>query len=110
MTFASVKLWLKEKWYYLASVLAVVGLALFAALRKKTDPSAINTAPAVALQQKLADARVQAALEIGRAQGREEEVKHQVAQINNMPTATQDDKKKQLQALADLVNNTRRKR
>jgi predicted negative regulator of RcsB-dependent stress response len=104
----AVKLWFKEKWVYFLAILPVLAYGLYLMFRKKPtkDITPANTA-AIVLQQKIGDLRAKAALEIGRAQGKEAAVKEEVIAITAMPTATQEDRQKQLQDLADLVNRTR---
>lgn len=105
----AIKLWFKEKWYLIVGAAVVGGLMLWFAFRKKEYPKETIDKAAVVLQKRLADVRVQAALEIGKAQGREAEVKEEVKYITEMPVVTTEDQKKQLQALSDLVNRTRRR-
>jgi hypothetical protein len=106
----TLKLWFKEKWIYLLYLVPFVVWGLYLILRKKpVDGSKLVNKSAILLQEKLGEARTQAALEIGRAQGKEAAVKEEVAKISSMPTTTQEEKQKQLQDLADLINRTRRK-
>lgn len=105
----AVNLWLKEKWYLIVGALIALALLAWCILRKKEDKVLVDKV-GEALQKKLADVRVEAALEIGRAQGREAEVKEEVKQITEMPAETREERLKQLQALSDLVNRTRRRK
>jgi LPXTG-motif cell wall-anchored protein len=105
----AIKLWFKEKWYLIVGAAVFGGLLLWFAFRKKDIQKETIDKAAVVLQKRLADVRIQAALEIGKAQGREAEIKQEVTYITNMPVATTEDQKKQLQALSDLVNRTRRR-
>ncbi len=95
--------WLKVNWIKLTSGLVLFGfMLLHAATRKKDKPASVDKRE-TEMREKLAEARIDAALEIGKARGREEQVKTEVAKISEIT-----DKKKQLQELADLVNRTRR--
>ena len=106
----ALKLWFKEKWLYLVAILPIVAFGLYRMFRKVPTKEVTSTNKAsVELQKKLGEVRTQAALEIGRAQGKEEAVKEEVRRITEAPVSTSEDKKKQLQDLADLVNRTRRK-
>lgn len=105
----ALKLWFREKWVYLLAILPIVAYGIYKLFQKKPDTHVTPTnKAAVELQKKIGDLRTEAALEIGRAQGKEEAVKEEIVRITEMPVVTPDDKQKQLQDLADLINRTRR--
>lgn len=90
-----------------ARIVAALGFLIIAVLyifRSKQPMMDRAHSQDVALQKKLADARIDAALQIGRAQGKEEQVKAELEQITAVS-----DKEEQLKQLAQLVQRTRRK-
>lgn len=102
-----VKRWLKEHYAYALALLPIIAYYLYKAFVKREIDAPI-TPPAVELHKKIAEVRVEAALEIGKAKGKELAVKEEVKHIMAMPIASKEDKRKQLQDLSDLINRTRR--
>jgi len=96
--------WLNERKAWVASGIGFVILVLYFALTRKKPPFNPKDKRDEELREKLAEARIQAALEIGKAKGREDQVKAEVEEITTI-----EDKNKQLQQLADLVQRTRRR-
>jgi hypothetical protein len=109
MQYILFKKWLKEKYLYLLAILPIVLYFFYKLVTRKTvDPIIPSNTPAVNLQKQLSAVRVAAALEIGKAKGKEIAVKEEVQTIISQPVVTTEDKRKQLQDLADLINRTRR--
>lgn len=103
-----VKRWLKEHYAYTLALLPIIAYYIYKVFVKRESDALITTPPAVELQKKIAEVRVEAALEIGKAKGKELAVKEEVKHIMEMPVASKEDKRKQLQDLSDLINRTRR--
>lgn len=104
MNFIKLKLWFKEKWYYIAIFgIALLAIIFYIVTKKKPSKVVIDKA-SEELYKKLSNLRIESALEIGRAQGKEQQVKEEVEAITNLPTTTKEEKLKQLQQLADLLN------
>ncbi len=99
------KKWLLEKKAWLTTGAVFAALSMFYLSTRKRDVEQRMDKRNDELKEKLAEARIGAALEIGKAQGKEDQVQAEVAQISNM-----EDKDKQLEELASLVTRVRRKR
>lgn len=107
MNYAKLLLWIKEKWYYFAILGAAILVAILYKVLHKTPTPVVLDKAMEELHNKLANLRIEAALEIGRAQGKESQVIEEVQAISNLPTDSREDRLKQLQQLSDLINRTR---
>ena len=94
---SKIKMWAKIIGAFLFMVLSVTLWLLF--VRRKAH---VNSG-VVEFQDKLEKAKVDAALEIGIAKGKEEAIKEEIEEIREI-----DDRSERLKRLSDLVNRTSR--
>lgn len=110
---SKIKKFFKEKWAYIVAALVFIGSIITWLLLRSPDTENQLPTPVQKAKEKLhtdlSKVRIDAAVEIAKARGKEEVVKEEIEKITKIVEEAPEDKKdeakkKQLQALADLSN------